>query len=368
MPVTPFSNDKKRRIYIPQFLHIINKKLEESYEKKHTPLLAYAYDMELARIETFLNFQRVIEEFEREKIIPDSQLYRLKNLSLFRADSFDQSLPSFDDFWFLIQSTFDECMQPTFNVEDIGLQKEQIKKAINLLLDAGLPYPNDSDLCLWTSRFARNKATEFSNMNHCVTIGIAQVFLVKILYGSLGFSESLYNILNTSNPKYLVLSKLFNEAHIEIFVNSLNDKRTVHIFFQDSLTAHNYFWNIELHIARQRNAHIFLHRYDLLKKEWQLPVNIDSNSGRDIFVRRRALHPLDVAPESDYTVENEKKIWKKEFTGSNDQHPIQDWSAPKIITVGKIRHFFDKMKNYKQNNVSCSEELDSATKKFVQIK
>lgn len=355
----PFSHDKKRRIYTPQFLHIINKKLEELHENKHTPSLAYAYDMELARIETFLNFQCVIEELEREKTISESQLYRLKNLSVFRVDSLDQSLPSFDDFWFLIQSTFDECMKPTFNVEDMGVHKEQIKKAIYLLLDAGLPYPNDRDLCLWTSRFARNRATEFSNVNDCATIGIAQVSLVKILYGPEGFSESLYKILNTTNPKYPVLSKLFNEAHIEIFANLLNDKRTVHIFFQDSLTIHNYLWNIELLVARQRGADIFLHKYDLLKGEWQPPINIDSISARDIFVRRRGLHPLDVAHEAEYTVENEEKIWKKNFTESNDQNPIQNWAAPQVLTLGKIRHFFYKMKNYKQNNVSCSEELES---------
>jgi hypothetical protein len=355
----PFPQDKKPRVYTPQFLQIMNMKLEGLHENNPPPSLAYAYDMELARIETFLNFQRVIEEFEREKTISESQLHRLKNLSLFRVDSLDQDLPSFDDFWFLIQSTFDECMKPTFNVEDMGAHKEQIKKAIYLLLDAGLPYPNDRDLCLWTSRFARNKATEFSNANDCATIGIAQVFLVKILYGSQGFSESLYKILNTTNPKYPVLSKLFNEAHIEIFSNSLNDKRTVHIFFQDSLTAHNYFWNIELLIARQRGAVIFLHKYDLLKKEWQHPINIDSISARDIFIRRRGLHPLDVAHEAEYTVEGEEKIWKKEFTGSHDENPIQHWSAPKTLTLGKMRHFFYKMQNYKQNSASCSEELES---------
>lgn len=128
----PFPYDKKRRIYTPQFLSI-NKKLEESFENKYSPSLEYAYDMELARVETFLNFQRVIEQLAREKTISESNLHRLKNLSLFREDSLDQSLPSFDDFWLLIQSAFDECMEPTFNLINLNVYKERIKEAINLL-------------------------------------------------------------------------------------------------------------------------------------------------------------------------------------------------------------------------------------------
>lgn len=360
----PFPHDKKRRIYTPQLIDIINKKLEEQCENKYSPALSYAYDMELAKLETFLNFQCVIDELEREKTISATSLYRLKNLSLFSSGSLDENLPSFDDFWLLIKSTFDECMKPTFNIEHINVYKEKIKNAIHLLLDAGLPYPNDRDLCLWTSRFARNIATEFANKNGCVTIGMAQASLVKILYGSPGFAESLYTILNTSNPKYPVLSKLFNEAHMEIFVNLLNTQRTVHIFFQDSLTVHNYFWNIELFIARQKGAYVLLHKYDLLKQEWQSPVNIDSISANSIFIRRRALHPLDIAHATEYTVESEIKIWKKEFTDSNDQNPLQHWSAPRVLTLGKIHQFFYKMKNYKRKHESCTDaSQDNSTLK-----
>lgn len=183
---------------------------------------------------------------------------------------------------------------------------------------------------------------------------------MNILYGPPGFSESLYKILNTTNPKYPVLSKLFNEAHIEIFVNLLNENHKVHIFFQHSLTAHNYFWNIELTIARKKGAQIFLHQYDLLTKEWQLPINIDSVSASNIFVRRRAVHPLDTALEAEYTIANEETLWKKEFTESNDENPIENWSAPRILTLGKMHNFFNKITNYKQNKVYCSEELESA--------
>jgi len=361
----PFPPDKNRRTYTPTLIQLINGLLEP-YPMAHQA--SYPYDMEISRLETTLCFQRVIAELETRGVISEINLSRLKNLALPKADCPEHHLPCFDDFWSLIQSAFDGCMSlVNYREIDVKIYREQIKQAMYLLINSGLPHVENRNLCFWTTKFARNEAVRFAFQAGCVTDGMAQEYLRKIFYGYPGFSESLFKMLHSDKPKYPLLSRVFTEAMLEVFVQTLTPSHLVHVFFQDSLSSNNFFWNVELPHARKAGACILLYKYDLLQGRWQNPVSIDHQDASSIFIRRRAVHPLDKFKENDQLMESGEMVWRKSFVDDDRQNPIRSWSAPKVITLGRMRTFFHKMQQYKRkedpsNSISEPQEEKNESK------
>lgn len=235
--------------------------------------------------------------------IHGDKLDLFKNLRYSKSDpECDLTRPCYDDLWNNIERIFNKIREITYSQTMNAQEKEAAldkckhdfrKDVISLLNNSGVPFVDNRALCFWSTTFARDEAKKYAEKNNAVTDGMAQDILRLILVGWPGGSLNVgYQILkNDQNNLSPELAKFFWGVMSEAFADEAKPGSEVHVFFQQGLTAGNFFWNDELQAIRQKgNVTVFLHEYDLSNGRWpDSPKNLDDKD-LDVLVRRREIH------------------------------------------------------------------------------
>jgi hypothetical protein len=72
----------------------------------------------------------------------------------------------------------------------------------------------------------------------------------------------------------------------EIYLDAAKPKTEAHLFFQDSLTPGNYFWDHELPRARKKGLTLVLHQYDVKEHKW--------NDDKPLLYEKKQLELIDI--------------------------------------------------------------------------
>ena len=318
------------------------------YKEPKSKEKAYCDAMQEARKNLQITLKRMEHEESIFLTISPDDLKKFRNLYLTKNEGAISLYPCFDDLWEKIQSVFDK-VRDAKNDNEAELYKKDFKEIVRLLTSAGIPYVNGKQLTFWSTQFARDEAVRFSKEHKAVTDGIAQEYLRKIFLGYPdGAPNVFFHMIKSNDPDYPELYRFVWGAMSEDYAEQLQPGDIVHVFFQDSITAGNFFWNVELQAIRKQNANIILHQYDLQTLDWNQQFHIDSVKGLQIPVRRRNIHPMDELDqplsEDKFIVDKNDKIWKQEYREDKRTNELVSWTAPKILTMDKLKQMTNKMK------------------------
>jgi hypothetical protein len=266
-----------------------------------------------------------------------------------------KSIYCLDDLWKDIENVLDGVKDNKDHVS-LGKYRKDFKKILDKLQEVGIPFVGDRSICFWSSNFARDRAREYSKHNYAVTDGIAQEYMREIF---LGFKDKdnrqqnvLFEILRNGTPNspaiFPEIPRFFWSVMSEYYAEQIKKGDTVHLFFQDSITVGNFFWNEELVVARSKGAKIMLHQYNIKDKSWVEPVNIDdAKNTQEIFLRRREIHPIDNAGKDKVIELSGQIVWKQEYEEFNLDKPITAWHAPQKITLPRMKEITQNIRKYK---------------------
>ena len=276
--------------------------------------------------------------YEQKMILARENFFR--SLEISKMDGFvicENGLQS--RIWEQIKNCFDQVHYQGLQNNAFPRIKNDLKHAFVQLLECGLPFVDGREVVIWSTRFAYSEAEKYAALHGKVTDSIAQKELRKVVLGYPdGRLNILYPLVNPSAPIYPDLIQLFWGAITELFIEQVPENAIIHFFFQDALTVGNISWNYELPVARQKNAKIFLHRYNTDERRWEKPVLFDSPEAASIPIRRRKVHPDDRYSVSDVEVKGDQLLWKQATHENKPDGRLTDWTAPRILTLGKLRN------------------------------
>lgn len=292
------------------------------------------------------NMRKALLKLQNElcSVLTQEKLEKFINLSKRREES--KGKLSFDDVWDNLKNIFDSVRDDS---KQIHFQNSvnKLKELIMQLVDAGIPLDFNKKLNFWSTQLGRVEAEGYSVLNNGMTDAMATLYFRRIF---LEWPEENLNIflsfVTGLKPLYPDISLVFWTAISDIILDTVQDGSDTHVFFQDSLTIGNYFWNVELPKAREKNMKIFIHIYDITKNVWKDPINLDSPEGDEIFLRRRTVHKDDknICDKDIYKSAWNESLWQKEYKdGPGSASPIKSWSAPQILTWGKLRSIAKKI-------------------------
>lgn len=325
--------------------------LQKSDEKKYVDMMEKA-KVHMLQSLTYLKTSYLAKLLKKD----GDKALRFNNLCL-TSDSkhYNPAYPGFDALWTEVRELFDIARNyPDDEQKYIEIYKPKFKKIIHILIQAGIPFVDNRQLNFWSGDFAKHAAEIHAKSTGGVTDGMAQQVLRKIFMGwdpSTEISLNIfYHLTHSDKSPYPEVARFFWQAFSETYSEEAKAKDTVHAFFQDSITVGNYFWENELKKVREVGATVMLHKYDLQKNQWQ-ELNFDSKEAKNIFLRRRVIHPMDVPHDVDVDILGGKKVWKQVFNtpekGSKEPKKCLFWASPKILTVGKLKEITKKWKKYK---------------------
>lgn len=276
--------------------------------------------------------------------------------------------------WELIQNIFDGVMRSKGESELIYYKERFKNEVLRVLFKAGIPFVDGRIPVFWSTRFARKEATKFAIENGGVTDCMAQEYLNKLLVGQDGEYNILFPLANPSldasvKSEFPRLVKVFCGARAEIFAEEIAHDMDAHLFFQDSLRLDNFFWNYELPIIRARGAKIILHCYDINSHRWQSPINMDSQMGQQVFLKRRSVYPGEPHhPNSVYKEGNGLLLWKQTFKNDSLTEELENWAGPKTLTLDRLSHIFhfwlEKSHRKKPQETALSECNDCVDNRY----
>lgn len=335
-----FPAEKAYRVYTPEILDAV-------LAKAHLDEIAL-YENKMAEIEV-----QLIKSLQRLSVDPDFNqaakpacIDQIKILAL-RKNAAHPDQPCFDDLWNQLRDIFDLVMYHPYKSDVIDLSTRKFKHVIRSLLRMGIPFVDGRNICLWSTRFARNEAVRFCQDRDMVVDGVAQEYLRGILLGwPDGKLNVFYHLVKNPDPLFPTLSVVFWNAMTDVFVREIQKNSTVHLFYQDALTVGNFFWDVELPIIRKRNASVLLHQYNLAESKWLPPIRMDSVDGHQVYLRRRNLHISEINdPQLNPLLikyESGKMIWKQEFEMNKNDNKIINWTSPRLITIGKMKELANR--------------------------
>lgn len=110
-----------------------------------------------------------------------------------------------------------------------------------------------------------------------------------------------------------------------------------------------------------------LHVYNINKHEWMAPVHIDSDEGSKVYIRRRAPYLgsscADDIQDSKLSATRLGPVWKQTFKEENVENELIDWSAPKVLTLQKMKKIGMRWRLFaesKARNKQCGLIPDSS--------
>lgn len=288
-------------------------------------------------------YEQMMEKTKHQMHLSIERLLKERPSSLSEATQFNLSTflysPSFDAFYIRLKACFDTVMYQTITHDMFILLKQELKELLHGLLSTGIPFVNEKQVVIWSTRFARNQAIAYAQTFPAVTDGMAQDILRKILVGwPDGMLNVLFSAVKNPSPDYPPLSQLFWAAMSELFVEAAQTEREVHLFFQEALTVGNFCWNHELPILRKKQTPIYLHRYDPKTHLWEEPVLLDSPEADSIPVKRRFIHPLDTPDPLEIEIKDGEVLWKQTFKDDKLDGELLSYAASTtVLTLGKLR-------------------------------
>lgn len=292
---------------------------------------------------------------DAKKSMTQSFLKLNKELAFLSSDEYSESNfyfrkinMSFEELWSQIRNIFD-TVQYGATPEQFSAAVAEFKSIIILLIQAGIPVEMGKNLNFWSTQFGRMEAEVFSTKTQGTTDSQATAYLRKIF---LEWPEEKITVflpmVTATKPLFPKVSLLYwtaiSDFCLDYIFDSVGKNLESHVFFQDSLTIGNYFWNVELPKAREKDLKLIIHVFDAEKGTWGAPIKMDSAEADNITIRRRMLHPLDEKVHPDHIVEStllKDKLWKKEY---HDDAKLKFWAAPKILTIGKLKEIAKKIK------------------------
>lgn len=328
-------SDKVYRLYTPTMLDAL------LAEAKSNEIMLYENKMAEVKQQMAKSLQRLLSDRKFNEVASQDCLEKMRDLLQDKKDTDSNSL-SFDNVWEKIKNIFDQVIYHSHKVDTIDIASSQFKRVIRSLIEMGIPFVNGRNICVWSTRFARDQAVQFCEGKSMTVDGIAQEYLRCLLLGwPDGKLNVFYHLVKNPDPLFPAISVVFWNALSDVYVREISRNSEVHLFYQDALTVGNFFWEVELPIARKRNAAIILHQYDLTQKKWLPEARLDSAAGDQVYLRRRNLHSFEVGdPDLDQALVKEEsgvKVWRQDFQDADKAKPMTNWTAPRIMTMGKMR-------------------------------
>ena len=320
---------------------------------------SYLSMMTVAKQNLMVSLTRLEAEDPFFQLLRQEKKEAFHNLTLTSASAGVRTdLPCFDDFWIMIKKVFDQT-RDAVNSKELSQCTQDFKKVILFLIEAGIPFVDGKEVSFWSTRFARNVSAQYAERNKTVIDTLMAQSRVKKIFLKWPSDEILvfHDALKTPVPAYPELSQVYWNAVSAVYADQIKQGGRAHVFFQDSLTVGNYFWNAELPVVRQKQAELILHRYDTKAKTWS-ETRMDSAGLDAIPLQRRNVHPTDpVTPTRREKTQHEAGalIWKQTFESSDPSKPLVAWSAPKTLTIGKMRRLCHLFKEKTLGSTSASD-------------
>ena len=305
----------------------------------------YVDEREQARGNMLIALRKIVGVLE-EGVAPDVR--RTLNNLVASRDAAIPGLLCFDDIWetcerivIAMQNDYHSCEGESFKK-----RLQEFKDLIFRMMAAGIPIETNKNINFWSTKFSRFEAERYAKETGTMTDTLASEYYRKIF---LEWPEEKLTMLKPIFKRDLQIAQVFWSAISDIYLQNAPYGTEVHVFVQDAITQNNYFWNMELPFAREKQMKIFIHVFDIEQRKWLDPVDLDSKEGDKLFIRRRNTHHHDknINREDVYYGPRED-LWKMEYIEGLTSH-LTFWSAPKQITFGKLRKICKKMIDVHRN-------------------
>lgn len=288
------------------------------------------------------HMQRAFEKIQAPlaKITPVEKQAALRNLQFSRAGA-DPHYLCFDDVWDRIINIFN-AVSDNDNQAHFDIAVTDFKALLLTLIQAGIPFTHEKPLTFWSSKFAREKAEKFARETDSTTDALSSSYFRKLFLAWDEENLVIFDaIVHGRNSPYPALGQVFWTAISDLYLDTAQQGSNAHIFCQDAIATGNYFWNVELPKAREKELKLYIHLFDVDTQSWKPPINLDSKEADAIFIRRINIHPMDInVPQTHIDTTAKTPLWKRLYQGGhNTPTPLSFWASPKHLTLGKLKKF-----------------------------